>query len=277
MKLSIIIVTYNSERDILPCLESIERYNDLPAGELEIIVVDNGSTDETLNIVSNYPGLRLIKNTQNGGYGQGNNIGVRAATAPVCLIMNPDVRLKEPIFEKALKILIPHSLLGMVQEFPDRKANRSFFLTWRVNGYLRVALTAILNRLNWFWPSCMYIQGSCFFLNRERFLAVGGFDESNFMYGEEEDLHYRLKARYGSRGFKFARNLHYIHLAGDRPESIEYEIKLIEANLRLYRNKGVNTKPIIRHMLQANRLLSWRKCSPVLKQVRQHLILNYKF
>ena len=75
-QLSLIILTYNSEKDIYDCLESVNRYNDI-GDALEIIVVDNNSTnyiDMHDKIKSLYPDVRIIANTKNGGYGQGNNI-----------------------------------------------------------------------------------------------------------------------------------------------------------------------------------------------------------
>ncbi len=105
-RLSIIIVTYNSEKDIYDCINSIRQWTDIPTEALELIVVDNNSrdTDAMFAQLRELYGndVVLIKNTRNGGYGQGNNMGIRQATAPVILIMNPDVRLMEPVFQTAL-------------------------------------------------------------------------------------------------------------------------------------------------------------------------------
>lgn len=105
-RLSIIIVTYNSEKDIYDCINSIRQWTDIPTEALELIVVDNNSrdTDAMFAQLRELYGndIVLIKNTRNGGYGQGNNMGIRQATAPVILIMNPDVRLMEPVFQTAL-------------------------------------------------------------------------------------------------------------------------------------------------------------------------------
>ena len=75
-QLSLIILTYNSEKDIYDCLESVNRYNDIEDA-LEIIVVDNNSTnyiDMHDKIKSLYPDVRIIANTKNGGYGQGQTV-----------------------------------------------------------------------------------------------------------------------------------------------------------------------------------------------------------
>ena len=103
-KVSIIIVTYNSEKDIYDCVDSIQSHTDIPKKEIELIIVDNCSREPEPMFVRLKQqwgeDIILIENTQNGGYGQGNNVGIRRATAPVILIMNPDVRLLEPFFLK---------------------------------------------------------------------------------------------------------------------------------------------------------------------------------
>ena len=105
-RLSIIIVTYNSEADIYDCIGSIKHHADIPLDEIELVVVDNGSSrvDEMFAALRVTWGddITLLRNTHNGGYGQGNNIGIRHSTAPVIMIMNPDVRLMCPCFAKPL-------------------------------------------------------------------------------------------------------------------------------------------------------------------------------
>ena len=77
-KVSIIIVTYNSEKDIYDCISSIIEYSDIPLVEIELVVVDNNSTgcDTMFNKLKTLWGedIVLIKNSSNGGYGQGNNM-----------------------------------------------------------------------------------------------------------------------------------------------------------------------------------------------------------
>ena len=75
-KLSLIILTYNSEKDIYDCLSSVYQYNDI-GDALEIIVVDNNSEHYARmqdKLSTLYPKVNIISNSTNGGYGQGNNI-----------------------------------------------------------------------------------------------------------------------------------------------------------------------------------------------------------
>ena len=116
-RLSIIIVTYNSEHDIYDCVSSIMKFSDIPLSEIELIIVDNNSRDTDtmfIKLKELYGNdIVLIKNTHNGGYGQGNNVGIKKATAPVILIMNPDVRLIEPFFKTAVEAFENDSELAM--------------------------------------------------------------------------------------------------------------------------------------------------------------------
>ena len=90
--------------------------------EIELIVVDNNSTGcdtmfKELKILWGED-IVLIKNSSNGGYGQGNNLGIRQCSSPVVLIMNPDVRLVCPIFRKAIDLFSKDKsmcMLGMKQ------------------------------------------------------------------------------------------------------------------------------------------------------------------
>lgn len=286
-KLSIIIVTYNSERDIFDCVRSVEQNLDLPKEEVQLIVVDNCSRSAE----SMFVGLRqiwgddisCIRNDRNGGYGQGNNLGLKESIAPVALIMNPDVRLVCPIFAHAVNRFNDSpslGILGMSQYYPSgRKSRNSLGVTWLVNGYLRTVLQVVANRYGWYLPRYMYAQGSCFFVRRDMFEAVGMFDDTNFMYGEEEDLHYRMIKRYGTESQAFDSSLKYIHLSEGRISTFEYEKRLIDANVSLYSKKGVDTRLILKHFRQNAVMQLWyrrilssqRNYVHVLKQIIDYI------
>ncbi|MGB2805841.1 MAG: glycosyltransferase family 2 protein, partial [Candidatus Zixiibacteriota bacterium] len=94
MDISIIIVTWNSQDFIRNCLDSIFLLGDRVSRE--IIVVDNGSSDETAKIVREfYPGVNLIENKGNLGYAKANNQGIEGAQGRYVLLLNPDTQLTE--------------------------------------------------------------------------------------------------------------------------------------------------------------------------------------
>ncbi len=264
---SIIIVTYNSEKDIFDCVRSIQDYADIPLSQIELIVVDNNSreSDKMFMELRNVWGedIVLIKNSKNGGYGQGNNVGIRQASAPVILIMNPDVRLASPFFAKPLEAFAKDKQLimyGMKQWYtPTMPSKSSFCCTQMLNGYLRSCIEALSNRAEWYIPSLMYFSGSCFYVRKDKFEEIGLFDEEFFMYGEENDIHYKFKRLFGAH-FRYDKSLRYLHLTSERPPSVAYELKLVDVAIRRNVKRGIATHVTIQRSIQWYRMRYWREC-----------------
>ena len=265
-RLSVIIVTYNSERHIFSCLDSIYNYTDIPREELEVIIVDNNSKDTEqmfAKITNDYgDNVILIRNNQNGGYGQGNNIGIRRATAPVVMIMNPDVRMVEPVFMSVLRDFEADPALclyGIKQMLSNNVYSMSSFACTRMmNGYAYTLLDGICNRLNLFFPQFMYFQGSCFFLRKDQFEQVGLFDEDLFMYGEEDDITYRIRKAFGNC-MRFNPHLHYLHLALKRSPNLEYEKRMLDSNIASNIKTGYSKEKTIKNKLRNIRMRLWRE------------------
>lgn len=261
-RISIIIVTYNSEKDIYDCVASIRQCADIDLSEIELIIVDNrseGCQQMFANLRTLWgEDIILIENIHNGGYGQGNNIGIRRSSAPVVMIMNPDVRLVDPCFRVAINEFdndLNLIMYGMKQMYDaSHPSTNSFWCTTLMNGYLRTLLTGLCVRLDWYIPHIMYFSGSCFFVRKEMFESVALFDESVFLYGEEDDIHYRLMQRYGTK-FKYNRHLRYIHLMKGRKPSVDYETKLLEVDLYHHEKKGFSRLSTLRTYLQINTVL----------------------
>ena len=257
-KVSIIIVTYNSDKDIYDCINSIIENSDIPLAEIELVVVDNNSTgcDTMFGKLKTLWGedIILIKNSSNGGYGQGNNVGIRRCSAPLVLIMNPDVRLVCPIFHKAIDRFSKDKsmgMLGMKQWLTlEEPSNNSFTCTYRMNGYLSTILSALCTRLDFYIAKYMHFSGSCFFINKAMFEAVGLFDENVFLYGEEDDIHYRLMHRFKDCKMKYDKSLKYLHLTKERKPDIRYEKTLIDVAVIQNQKKGYNEHKTLKNRLR---------------------------
>ena len=281
-KLSIIIVTYNSEKDIYECLDTIYSHCDIPIKELEVIIVDNNSTDcDTMfNKLKTLWGedIILIKNSSNGGYGQGNNVGIRQCSAPVVLIMNPDVRLVCPIFRKAINLFSKNKhmcILGMKQWLTlDEPSSNSFTCTSRMNGYLSTILSALCTRLDIYLAKYMHFSGSCFFINKAMFETVGLFDESVFLYGEEDDIHYRLMHRFKDCKMIYNKNLRYLHLTKERQPDIKYEKTLIDVAVIQNQKKGYNEDKTLKNRLRCINLLILRERLRIMLGKNNRTLLN---
>ena len=131
-KISIIIVTYNSQLYIKKCLDSIFENNDV--GEsLEVIVVDNSTEEiasQLLEIIQEYyPNrVKFIKNDRNGGYGQGNNLGIQQASGKYIAIMNPDITMTESLFNYTIEHLERNSETGIIGYKQRGGLDLSFYL-----------------------------------------------------------------------------------------------------------------------------------------------------
>ncbi len=108
--LTVSVVTWNSEKYISSCLQSIGRQT---LEGIEVIVVDNHSSDHTLSLVNAYAGpVRVIANNENLGYSGGHNCAIRASTAPYVCCINPDVELDPEYFRVLLSVLESDETLG---------------------------------------------------------------------------------------------------------------------------------------------------------------------
>ncbi len=281
-KVSIIIVTYNSEKDIYDCISSIIEYSDIPLMEIELVVVDNNSTgcDTMFKKLKTLWGedIVLIKNSSNGGYGQGNNMGIRQSSAPVVLVMNPDVRLVCPILKKAIDLFSKDKslcMLGMKQWLTlEDPSTNSFTCTYMMNGYLSTILSALCTRLDIYIAKYMHFSGSCFFINKAMFEAIGLFDESVFLYGEEDDIHYRLMHRFKECKMVYDKSLKYLHLTKERQPDIKYEKTLIDVAVIQNKKKGYDERITLKNRLRCINLQIFRERLRIMFGKNDKTLLN---
>ena len=267
-RLSIVIVTYHSENHIYDCLSSVWQYNDLPREELEVVIVDNSPECEPMftKLHELYgDSVVLIHNSHNGGYGQGNNVGIRKASAPIIMIMNPDVRLCEPVFRHIIDKFDTDSRL-VLQGFTQRKANgklgRSTSWVNDIHPYIAEPLRLITGRLNLYFSKVMFVTGACFFLRKESFIHAGMFDDSIFMYGEEEDIHNRLLADSNAK-MGYCRKLNYIHLHKEAETAGDDSHKWMEQHLstliKINQRKNISREKTIKWAIKRNNLSIWKE------------------
>ena len=203
-EVSIVIVTYNSVAWIERPLESV-------AGKgAEVIVVDHGSTDGTLELIrERFPEARIIEQ-ENRGFGGGNNTGMRAATGELFLLLNPDAWFLDDGFQKLVDFAEAHPEAGVVGPrllHPDGSLQRSvrgFPTPWRIATeffFLR-KLAPRSRLLNAFHGGpadhesvyeAEWLGGACLLVRREAVDDVGGFDEDFFLFSEEVDWCYRFR------------------------------------------------------------------------------------
>jgi len=124
-KISVIIVSYNSEKYIKQCLDSVIN-SSIP---LEIIVIDNASTDKTLQILNFYEDkIKLIKSTQNLGFAGGNNLGIKNSSGDILILINPDAYVEKNSIEQLIGPMLYDErvmIAGPKIFYPDSKKIQS--------------------------------------------------------------------------------------------------------------------------------------------------------
>jgi GT2 family glycosyltransferase len=256
-QISLIIVTYESSGLIKDCLDSVFKFNDL-SEELEIIVVDNGSKDQAVLfgfIQNTYTGsVKCVASPGNTGYGAGNNLGVRHASSDRIIIMNPDVRLVEPVFLQLISFFDMHPDTGMVSvSFADQSC--PFFVKPEHYTIFNLMTFKCYVRKKQFDSRKMYLPGSFLMFDRAVFEQVGCFDEQIFLYFEEADIATRIE----QAGLKVRRidDLRVFHLTHDRKLN-EQLLKIEIDSLAYYAAKfdfGVNK--VLGYFLNVNRMKYW--------------------
>ena len=205
--LSVVILNWNV-RDLLDrCLASIRssRYT------IEIIVVDNASSDDSVSMVrSKYPHVTLIANETNRGFTGGNNQGIAAAQGRYVLVLNPDTEIVDESLDRLLDYAEANSNVGAAGPLllnPDRsiQSSRRRFPTAAVAFFESTWLQSLAPRgmLRRFYMDDVpadvvqdvdWVTGACTLFRRQVFDRVGVYDEVNFfMYSEELDLCKRIK------------------------------------------------------------------------------------
>lgn len=200
MQLSVVILNYNVRFFLEQCLLSVQAA--LSDIDSEIIVVDNNSKDDSCQMVKElFPEVILIENKENTGFPKGNNIGVARAKGKYLCILNPDTVVAEDTFAKLLNFSKSKENLGIVGcKLIDGTGN---FLpeSKRNIPTPNVSLLKMLGNDKKYYASHVseneigkvnVFVGAFMFVETEKYLAMNGFDEDFFMYGEDIDLSFRF-------------------------------------------------------------------------------------
>src|SRR4051794_9897927 len=198
---SVVVCTYNAMPWIEPCLASVRG--------LECIVVDNGSTDDTLALVAKRFPEAIVLEQANRGLGAGWNAGIARASGEYVLLLNADAWVVDDAVERLAAFLDTHPQAGLVGPLlrnPDGSLQRSvrgFPTLWRLaTEYFFLRKLASRSELfNGFYAGSFrhdaarkveWVMGAALLARKEALAAVGGLDEDFFLFSEEVDLAYRL-------------------------------------------------------------------------------------
>lgn len=216
--ISVVLLTYNSMSVLPNCIRSLEECTS--AAELEVIIADNASSDGTQSWIENYvsSGNHVFRNVMkmnlmdNRGFAYGNNRALECANGEFLMLLNPDTVVGKEAIARCVKRLEGNAQIGAVgcrlelgDGTLDRACKRSFPTLWsslaRFTGLSlafprsrRVARynLSYLDERGSYPVDCLC--GAFILLPRQVYEAVGGLDEDYFMYGEDIDWCYRIKA-----------------------------------------------------------------------------------
>jgi GT2 family glycosyltransferase len=196
-KVSVIVVNWNGREFLDRCLAALTAQTVKPH---EIVVVDNASSDESVEIARRFPSVRLILLDQNTGFARGNNIAIEAASAESewIALINPDA-FSEPLWLETL--LEAAKSNPKFDVFGSRLVNAAdptlldgagdayhvSGLVWRMEHGLPVP-TSLTNECEVFSPCA-----AAALYRRNALRVIGGFDDAYFCYVEDVDLGFRLR------------------------------------------------------------------------------------
>ena len=181
--LTIIIVTYRSEKLIIQNLDILKKFN--------VVIIENSDSKKLELLLKDYNNINLILSAKNLGYGKAINLGMSQVKTSFVLIVSPDILL----VEESIKILFSSFLsdannIGVLgPSLYDANNNR------RTNGTIsyikKIQGQKVFNTTN-NMPNgnicCDYLVGCCYLMQTKFFETLGGFDENFFMYFEDNDL-----------------------------------------------------------------------------------------
>jgi GT2 family glycosyltransferase len=200
MELSIVLVTYNSEKFILNCLNSIIRATK-GIGH-EVIVVDNHSTDKTLNLVKGFlNSLEIIENAENEGFAKAVNRGLKKSSGEFCLLINPDIIVHSDSLEPMISFMRRNPGIGICG---CKLLNKDGSLQYSKGSFptlfsilTRIVLPRKMRRYHlWGYNKagkCDWVTGALMLIRGRLIERVGYLDEKYFVY--YEDVDYCLQAK----------------------------------------------------------------------------------
>ncbi|MGE5618001.1 MAG: glycosyltransferase family 2 protein [Sphingomonadaceae bacterium] len=209
-RISIIIVSWNTKRLLERCLESV--FGSACACDLEVLVVDNGSSDGSPEMVaSRFPSVHLVAESENLGFARANNLAMDSATGDYLLFLNPDTELLGTALAEMVRYAEEHpdvavvgpqllnsdgSLQSSRRRFPTRASaflESTVLQRWLPTHpalrhlYALDAADDQIQEVDW-------VVGAGFLVNAQAARQVGKMDEGYFMYSEELDWCRRFKA-----------------------------------------------------------------------------------
>lgn len=252
--LTFCILNYNDPTTTTLLLKEITGYECID----KIVVVDNCSTDNSLEVLSAYQSekVRIISTDRNGGYGYGNNYGILYAKANfkskyIC-IANPDISISEAALQKCEQFIrTQKDCIIVAPIMVDRDENRQVGCGWPIQSgirYLLFSLKVIGKYFNDYYEDLLKgmtpyvvdcVAGSCLLIDSDKFVDIGLYDEKLFLYCEETLIGIKARknkyASYILRDITF-KHLHSVSISKTIQSNVKQKKLMWESRLYVLRN-----------------------------------------
>lgn len=196
IKASVVIPNWNGKDLLKDCLQSLSKQS---FKDLEIILVDNASTDSSLVwVTEKYPKVRVIKLGRNFGFARAINEGVKASNAEYVVFLNNDTAVEKNWLENLVKCADSHpeviSVNSKLLNFYERKRIDGVGILVNEVGQAKSIGWQQIDRGQFEKEQYIFgVTGGASLFRRKDFIKLGMFDESYFMYSEEVDFAFRAQ------------------------------------------------------------------------------------
>jgi len=257
--LDVIIVNHNTRTDLDRCLQSLASHP--PAGDVRIIVVDNASSDGSVQALrADWPSIELIALERNVGFGAANNVAFRASGAPLVLLLNSDAVVPAGALDTLLARLRETGAVAAGPRLVDGEGRPEISYGWMLSPLaefmqrLRVRAAASRSRIAERYVARLvarertvdWVSGACLLVRRTAAEAAGYFDERYFLYEEDVDLCAALRARGGR--ILFTPRAQVVHLRGQsrRRAGARADAEYDRSHLAFYEKHAPRWVPLLR-------------------------------
>ncbi len=249
---SVIVVSYNTREYTVKAMQSALNSRGFRPGEIEVIMIDNNSPDDSVVYTkNNLPLVKVVANKANRGFGGGNNQGAALAKGKYLLLLNPDAFLAPNSLRIMVDIMENDDSIVSVgpqlrYEGGALQQSAGYLPTpWRVMAWMwwldKLPLVKKLfptpyhvYDLDWHkqdhYPE--WLMGACVMFRKSEFETAGGFDDKIFMYAEEVELYRRLQESLHKK-VHFTTKTQVVHIGSVSTKKanayrLAYELKGIE-------------------------------------------------
>lgn len=242
MKLSIVIVSWNTVDILAQCLDSI--YANPPQAEFEVWLVDNASTDNTIAMMQQkFSQVHLIENEDNPGFAGANNQALQRCRGEYVLLLNPDTVVLDDALDRMVSWLENHAAVGALGPLvlnPDKTLQTSSYPRptlrrefWRLLKLDKVRPYGVYHMDSWSREEPRAVEallGACILIRRNLIETIGLMDDDYFMYTEEID--YCLRISQAGWGLVWLPEAKIIHYGGQSTQQVSADMFL-----QLYKSK----------------------------------------